>query len=89
VGLYAGASFAFTGAFFPTAGAPLLAQVWSALLPFTHFAKLQAEQWLMDAPASVSLVHVLTLIAFIAAFSVPGFLLYARSARQPDDWGRR
>jgi ABC-2 type transport system permease protein len=88
-GLYAGASFAFAGAFFPTTGASPVVQLWSATLPFTHFAKLQAEQFLMGAPLAVSLPRLGTLCVFVVAFAVPGAMLYLKAARRPEDWGRR
>ena len=52
--LYAGASFAFAGAVFPIESASAFARVWSALLPYTTFARLVAEQWMMGAPAAMS-----------------------------------
>lgn len=88
-GLYAGASFAFAGAFFPTTGASWVVQAWSAALPFTHFARLQAQQFSMGAPLALSLPELGTLCLFIVAFGVPGSILYINAARRPEDWGRR
>lgn len=88
-GLYAGASFAFAGAIFPVESASAFAKVWSALLPYTAFAKLLAEQWLMGAPASASLVQIMVLLLFLLAGAAIGLPRYIRAATQPETWGRR
>lgn len=89
-GLYAGASFAFAGAVFPTDGGGLsFASVWSALLPYTAYAKLQIQQMYMAAPLAVSLQPLGALLLFIAIPTLIGFPMYARAVRDPSVWGRR
>ncbi len=88
-GLYAGASFAFAGVIFPVESASPFAQVWSSLLPYTSFANLLSEQWVMGSPVGVSLQHIPTMLLFV----LPGILLglppYIRAAHAPAVWGRR
>jgi ABC-2 type transport system permease protein len=88
-GLYAGASFAFAGAIFPIDQANRFAQIWAEILPFTHFARVIALDWVAGAPVGTAAAPLLplTLIALIAG--VPGAWLYLRSAQRPQDWGRR
>lgn len=88
-GLYAGASFAFAGAIFPMESASAFARVWSALLPYTAFAKLAAEQWMMGAPAAVSLPQVFVMLAFLIVGAAIGLPRYLAAARRPEVWGRR
>lgn len=88
-GLYAGASFAFAGTVFPIESASRFAQIWSAILPYTAFAKLLLEQWVIGAAARVSIPHILTMLAFVLIGGAIGLPLYIRSARQPQTWGRR
>ena len=88
-GLYAGASFAFSGAIFPIESASRFAQIWSALLPYTAFAKLFAEQWMMGARAVASLPHVFALLAFLLVGAAVGLPRYIAAARTPTVWGRR
>ncbi|EQA98041.1 ABC transporter permease [Sphingobium baderi] len=88
-GLYAGASFAFAGAIFPIESASLFAQVWSAILPYTAFAKLLAEQWMMGSPAMVSLPHILVLLIFLFVGSGIGLPRYIAAATTPGVWGRQ
>lgn len=88
-GLYAGASFAFAGAIFPIEAASAFAQLWSALLPYTAFAQLLAEQWMMGSPVVVSLRHLLVMLIFLPVGLAIGLPRYIAAAAQPDSWGRR
>ena len=88
-GLYAGASFAFAGAIFPIESASGFARLWSALLPYSAFAKLLAEQWIMGAPAAQSLWQVLAMLAFLLVGGGIGLPRYLAAARRPECWGRR
>jgi ABC-2 type transport system permease protein len=88
-GLYAGTSLAFSGATFPIQGAPVFAQAWSQLLPFTAYLKLQARQLDLGdgGAASLPLLGALLLFALLAGGT--GLLLFGRGARDPAAWGRR
>ncbi|MBN8847795.1 MULTISPECIES: ABC transporter permease [unclassified Sphingomonas] len=88
-GLYAGASFAFAGAIFPVESASAFARLWSALLPYSAFAKLLAEQWIMGASIRQSMWQVLAMLAFLLAGGAIGLPRYIAAARRPDTWGRR
>ncbi|MGC4250584.1 MAG: ABC transporter permease [Sphingobium sp.] len=88
-GLYAGASFAFAGAIFPIESASAFARLWSALLPYTAFAKLLAEQWMMGSPAAVSWPHVIVLLLFLGVGVAVGLPRYIAAAGTPGVWGRR
>lgn len=88
-GLYAGASFAFTGAIFPIQSASGFAQVWSRILPFTWFAKVLNEQWSMASPPEVSMHYIGILCLFTGIGCVVGLPRYIRTASQPEAWGRR
>lgn len=88
-GLYAGASFAFAGAIFPIESASRFAQLWSALLPYTSFAKLLGEQWMTGAPIAVSIPHILAMLAFLPVGAAIGLPRYIAAADAPATWGRR
>lgn len=88
-GLYAGASFAFADAIFPIESASGFARLWSAMLPYTAFAKLLAEQWMMGSPAVVSFPHLFILLIFLGVGAVVGLPRYIAAARTPRVWGRR
>jgi len=88
-GLYAGASFAFAGAIFPIESASAFARVWSAILPYTAFAKLLAEQWMMGSGAVVSLPHLFVMLLFLGVGAAAGLPRYLAAAGKPAVWGRR
>jgi ABC-2 type transport system permease protein len=88
-GLYAGASFAFAGAIFPVDQASGFAKVWAEVLPFTHFARLLALNWITGAPAAVAAAPLLPLALIALVTAVPGVWLYMRAAQRPQDWGKR
>ena len=88
-GLYAGASFAFAGAIFPIESASAFARVWSAILPYTAFAKLLAEQWMMGSGVAVSLPHLFVMLLFLGVGAAAGLPRYLAAAGKPEVWGRR
>lgn len=88
-GLYAGASFAFAGAIFPVDQASSFAKVWAEMLPFTHFARLIALDWVAGAEATVAAAPLLPLAIITLVTGVPGAWLFLRASRRPQDWGRR
>lgn len=83
VALYGGPALTFSDATLPVIGAPLFTQVWSHVLPFSAYVKLQMEQMFMGSPASASLPW-LGMMAGVALlmFLLAGALLQ-RASRQP------
>ena len=88
-GLYAGASFAFAGAVFPVESASAFARVWSVLLPYSSFAKLLSEQWVMGSALGQSFRQLLIMLTFLPIGLAVGLPRYLAAAKQPDVWGRR
>lgn len=88
-GLYAGASFAFAGAIFPIESASGFARVWSAILPYSAFAKLLAEQWIMASDVRQSMLQIGIMLLFLLVGLLIGLPRYLEAAGQPASWGRR
>lgn len=88
-GIYAGASFAFAGAIFPADQASLFAQLWSEVLPYTHFARLLARTWIADAPLAVAAAPILPMLMIALATALPGAALYLGAVSRPSLWGKR
>jgi ABC-2 type transport system permease protein len=82
-GLYAGTSLAFSGTTFPLIDAPAFTQIFSRLLPFSTYVKLQAQQVDVGSPLAVSLLPLATLLAFTLLAGGFGLRLYARAAAEP------
>lgn len=80
VAIYAGSSLSYAGVTLPTIGAPLFTRIWSNSLPFTAYAKLQTQQWVIGSPWQTSLVPLLILIGFIVGFLALSMLLLKRQA---------
>ncbi len=88
-GLYAGTSLAFSGATFPLQGAPWFTRLWSELLPYTAYLKLQAQQLDMGSALAVSAWPLGVLLLFVLIPGAIGVALLGRAARDPTAWGRR
>ncbi|AHE53646.1 ABC transporter permease [Sphingomonas sanxanigenens] len=87
--LYAGASFAFAGAIFPIESSSAFARLWSALLPYTTFARLVAEQWMIGAPVAMSAKLLAILCGFLAFGLCIGLPRLLAASSNPAVWGRR
>lgn len=84
VAIYAGSSLSYAGVTLPTIGAPMFTRIWSNSLPFTAYAKLQTQQWIIGSPWQTSLTPLLILISFVAGFLLLSLFLIKRLLkRQP------
>ena len=85
VALYGGPAMTFSDATLPVIGAPLFTQIWSHVLPFSAYVKLQMEQMFMGSPVAVSLpwLELLAGVA-LAMFLLAGALL-RRALRTSND----
>ena len=54
-GLLSAPAFAFSGVGFPLLAMSGSARTWAEAMPYTHYARLQIEQWQMSAPPAQSL----------------------------------
>lgn len=82
-------AFAFSGTGFPLLAMSSGAYLWAVILPYTHYARLQVQQFQMQAPMAYGLPT-------IAAFSVASMvlmmlcgLLTQRALYRPEKWGGR
>ncbi|MGR0304986.1 ABC transporter permease [Acinetobacter beijerinckii] len=64
IALYGGSSPSFSGITLPLNNAPAFTQFWSMIIPYTPYAKLQTEQWVIGSDILVSLVPLGILIIF-------------------------
>jgi ABC-2 type transport system permease protein len=89
IGVYAGASLAFSGALFPTDGAPLFTRIFSAMTPYRWFAEAQAQQLESAAPVAATLPLLGILLAFALVSFGLALPLLGGLARDPARWGLR
>ncbi|MFC6167745.1 ABC transporter permease [Acinetobacter terrestris] len=64
IAVYGGSSLSFAGVTLPLNNAPLFTQFWANIIPYTPYAKLQTEQWVIGSPVSVSLLPLAVLAIY-------------------------
>ncbi len=88
-GLLSAPAFAFSGVGFPLMAMSEGSRTWALSMPYTHYAKLQLQQFQMGAPLVQSLPIVAGLLLatlILLALSTAGLL---RGLARPDKWGGR
>ena len=80
-------AFTYSGFVFPLMAMPPLAQAWALVLPLTHCAEVQSQQWWMGASPWASWPHMAALLGWAV---LPWFLSpwLMRRMAQPTAWGR-
>lgn len=88
-GLLSAPAFAFSGVGFPLLSMSTSARGWAQSMPYTHYARLQMEQWQMGAPIAqtVPVVGGL-LLATLVLLAVATWGLQ-RARKLPERWGGR
>ncbi len=64
IAVYGGSSLSFAGVTLPLNNAPLFTQFWANIIPYTPYAKLQTEQWVIGSPVSISLLPLAVLAIY-------------------------
>lgn len=88
-GLLSAPAFAFSGVGFPLLAMPASARGWAVSMPYTHYARLQIEQFQMGAPVVQSLPILCSLVLATLALLLLATAGLARGLRRPDKWGGR
>lgn len=73
--VYGGSSMSFAGVTLPLNNASGFTQFWSQIIPFTPFARLQVEQWVIGSPFIITLAHLNSLLIFVLIFGIGSLLL--------------
>lgn len=80
--VYGGSSLSFAGVTLPvTENAAAFTKFWSAFIPYTHYAKLQTQQWVIGSPIRASLDSMFALVIFCVVCFVVSFLLLKKYMR--------
>lgn len=88
-GLLSAPAFAFSGVAYPLLAMDSSARHWALAMPYTHYARLQLQQWQMGAPLAQTLPVLLGLLLATAVLVCVASLALWRSLRQPQRWGAR
>lgn len=74
IAVYGGSSLSFAGVTLPLNNAPLFTQFWADIIPYTPYAKLQTEQWVIGSPVSASLLPLAVLAAYCLFYCATAYL---------------
>jgi ABC-2 type transport system permease protein len=88
-GLLSAPAFAFSGVAYPLLAMGEGARTWALAMPYTHYARLQLEQWQMGAPVAHSLPVAGGLLLATLALLLAATAGLARGLRLPHKWGGR
>ena len=79
---YGGSSPSFSGITLPLNNAPAFTQFWSMIIPYTPYAKLQTEQWVIGSDLSVSLIPLGILMIFAVLYFALSLRLLKKIAQE-------
>lgn len=74
IAVYGGSSLSFAGVTLPLNNAPLFTQFWANIIPYTPYAKLQTEQWVIGSPIFASLLPLAVLAAYCLFYCTTAYL---------------
>lgn len=76
IAVYGGSSLSFAGVTLPLNNAPIFTKFWANIIPYTPYAKLQTEQWVVGSPSFISMIPLVILAAYcIFYFALSSLLL--------------
>ena len=64
IAVYGGSSLSFAGVTLPLNNAPMFTKFWANIIPYTPYAKLQTEQWVIGSPLNISITPLITLMIY-------------------------
>lgn len=86
IAVYGGSSLSFAGVTLPLNNAPIFTKFWAHIIPYTPYAKLQTEQWVIGSPIYISLIPLSILAIYcIFYFLTSGWFLKKLVQETPHD----
>ncbi|KXZ71406.1 ABC transporter permease [Acinetobacter venetianus] len=82
IALYGGSSPSFSGITLPLNNAPAFTQFWSMIIPYTPYAKLQTEQWIIGSDLYISLIPFSILVIFSILFFALSIRLLKKNVQE-------
>ena len=81
IAVYGGSSLSFAGVTLPLNNAPLFTKFWNNIIPYTPYAKLQTEQWVVGSPWSVSIIPILALLIYFILYMALALFFFKKACR--------
>ena len=81
IAVYGGSSLSFAGVTLPLNNAPLFTKFWAHIIPYTPYAKLQTEQWVIGSPLSSSLQPFAVLLIYAVLYFALAYAFLKKYAK--------
>ncbi|MEG2358000.1 ABC transporter permease [Acinetobacter sp.] len=81
IAVYGGSSLSFAGVTLPLNNAPLFTKFWAHIIPYTPYAKLQTEQWVIGSPLSSSLQPFAVLLIYAVLYFALAYTFLKKYAK--------
>jgi ABC-2 type transport system permease protein len=81
IAVYGGSSLSFAGVTLPLNNAPIFTKFWANIIPYTPYAKLQTEQWVVGSPSFISMVPLAILASYCIFYFALSSLLLNKNLR--------
>ena len=82
IAVYGGSSLSFAGVTLPLNNAPIFTQFWSMIIPYTPYARLQTEQWVVGSDISISVWSFLILLGYCLFYFALSVLLMKKLVKE-------
>jgi ABC-2 type transport system permease protein len=82
IAVYGGSSLSFAGVTLPLNNAPMFTQFWAHIIPYTPYAKLQTEQWVIGSPLSSSLQPFALLMVYSVLYFALAYVFLKKCAKE-------
>ena len=82
IAVYGGSSLSFAGVTLPLNNAPIFTQFWSMIIPYTPYARLQTEQWVVGSDLSISVWPFLILLGYCLFYFALSVLLMKKLVKE-------
>jgi len=82
IAVYGGSSLSFAGVTLPLNNAPIFTQFWAHIIPYTPYAKLQTEQWVIGTPIYISLIPLCILVLYCIFYGGLSTLLLKKNLKE-------
>ncbi|CAM4131295.1 ABC transporter permease [Acinetobacter pragensis] len=82
IAVYGGSSLSFAGVTLPLNNAPMFTKFWAHIIPYTPYAKLQTEQWVIGSPLSSSVQPFAVLLIYAVLYFALAYIFLKKYAKE-------
>ncbi|WP_353141593.1 ABC transporter permease [Acinetobacter pragensis] len=82
IAVYGGSSLSFAGVTLPLNNAPMFTKFWAHIIPYTPYAKLQTEQWVIGSPLSSSAQPFAVLLIYAVLYFALAYAFLKKYAKE-------